>query len=189
MLSLGDRIFLIAAYTIAGLCVVAVIIVAVMQRRRQGVWPYELTHIDHQPWNRRRIYMILMSDIVIRMFLPESLMLTIPVAIAISAVELSLFLSISVVAAFAVFRSFHSRWSRELALQQTYLLIFAAVIGSFVLRDGLLYKEMAWIWILSTLAACFLTPGLARAAYVEYYLPNMEASERGTEPGIDTFRP
>ena len=164
-----DRDFVLFSYALAAVCILAIPIIAVFQKRRTKAWPPELTTIDGQPVGKSVFKVILMADILIRTILPQKVFASIPVALVMAGLDLSLALALASLAALAISRSFRPGWSWRTGLQQTYFLIFAVVVSSFVAWDLSLYRPIAWIWMLAVLEASFLVPALVRLAYIEYY--------------------
>jgi hypothetical protein len=174
-------IFLATAFAVAAACLIAVVVIAVRHRRKTGSWPYELTHMDDSPVCQCVFWMIIMVRFGLFSPLGNGIDRSMPAALVFAGLDLSMALAMLVVAGLVMVVSFTCDWSRHTALRQTYFLMFAFLLCGMVVRDIYLYRPFAWIWIIAAVEAAFLTPVLARLAYVEYYQRYMEPPEKESE--------
>jgi hypothetical protein len=157
------------AGSIAAVCVVFIVAVAVKQWKRTRQLPYELTHLDDQPISGNYMSLLYLANILAHVWLPKWIFDSIPGAIVLSSVNLAFLVAYLALAIYTFSKSFAQTVDKQLLPEQTLKLIMAALPGIILAVDIANYRSIAWVWIISGVAACFLAPIFTRRVFSETY--------------------
>ncbi|HET6455935.1 MAG TPA: hypothetical protein VFI02_16140 [Armatimonadota bacterium] len=157
----------LVASILVGLCVLAILVIALRDKRRTGKLPDGVTgKSGGAGW----FGMVFFAYFVLSGNMSEQWLHKFPFYFTVPGLDLALFLGTVVVAGYALARVFSVHWSRHTSLWISYCLLFPALTSTLMLRDYHSFVSTAWIWILAGLIALFMTPILARLTYAEFYL-------------------
>ena len=153
----------LVAFTIAALCVVAIVVVSIRQRRKTGNWPAGLVS---QHGSGGWFALAFFLWVVVRMEVPDRLVSTFPLFVFVPGIDLGLTLAFLAFAGFAISYAFRTDWHWRTGLWTTYALIFPGPFAYYVYRDAKCLLQMPWAWILAGMVAIALMPFFTRSLYV-----------------------
>lgn len=170
---------------IAGLSILAAAVLSYRQKRRTGRWPSEV--VGYRP-NMGWFSCLLVLWFCVRLQIPGIMLKKFPLFILVPGFDLTMFIALAVLAGFAFKWAFGSEWHWKTGLWITFMMLLPALVSGLVIADILRYMSMPWIWILAALMAVFLSPHLARLAYVEYYASRVSVASNTSDTKIDIIR-
>ncbi|MEN6357379.1 MAG: hypothetical protein ABFD83_09875 [Armatimonadota bacterium] len=163
----GIALFSVIAWVIAGLCVLTVVVISFLQKRRTGRWPQIVSRgCDNDSSWFSVFYMVWF---IVQLNTPHAFLHRLPLNIVIPAIDLALFVSFAILAAYAFRWAFRSEWHWKTGLWISYMSLFPALSAILVVGDIETNISTPWIWTFVVLLAIFITPQFSRLAYVEYF--------------------
>ena len=175
MNTISERFWVnLVSIVIAGVCVLAVIVISLREKRRTGSLPREVTGDSGGVGWFGLIWWIWFS---LSLTMLEPILHRFPLYILVPGVDLAMFLASAALAGFALTWVFRAEWNWRTCPLISYCLLLPALTSTVVIRDFKCLTSMAWAWILAGLLAAFLTPYLARLTYLEFYLNRVRQSK------------
>lgn len=159
----------IIAGIIAGLSILAVVVLSIREKKRTGRLPKELKG-DTSGWFTG-VY-VLWFCLSIREL--DNYFHTPPVYVLKPTIDLALFIAFLALAVFAYKWAFDSDWHWKTGLWISYISIFPALSSVLVIKDVIGLIDMPWIWIIVVLFALYTAPQFTRLAYEEFYLRKVD---------------
>ena len=169
------------AIVVAVVCFIAIVIVAIKQKRRTGNYPQELS--DKSNGNGKPFWGFLIP--IISLNIPDHVLRKLPFSVLIPGVDSAVLVMGLIMAACGISYSFGSKWNKQIYFYQIYMLIFFSICGLIVFRDIQTYDSMRWVWAFAPIVAIPLIPLAARLVYKEFY--SQSSPESPSVPRI--YRP
>jgi len=153
------------AASIAAACILAVIVLAVREKRRTGCLPRELVGLrGGWGWFGWLSFMFLWSHWMV----PGPMMLRLPLCILYPALDMALLIAFVALAARALSYAFSAEWHWRIGPWITAHLVWAGLFIWIVVSDVENLHYIAWAWVPAAIVAAFATPFFARLAYQEF---------------------
>jgi hypothetical protein len=152
---------------IAGLSILAVVVISIREKRRTGMLPQELRR-DQSGWFAG--YCIWCIWFWISLSPLDKYSHKFPVYVVKPSIDLAMFIAFLALAVFAYRWAFSSDWHWRTGLWISYISIFPALSSILVIKDIISLIDMPWIWIIAVLFALYMAPQFTRLAYEEFYL-------------------
>lgn len=166
-------IIALVAGIVASACILAVVLLAVREKRRTGHYPPEIVVGSDTGWFSLFwiVWMIGRSEA------PSNWLDPLPVSILVLGVDLGLLIAFAAFGAYALAQVFKPDWDRRWGLQVVRCLMFPALGAGLVVSDTFRVTGAAWVWIPGVLIAVFLSPFFARWTYEEFHLRQLNEQE------------
>lgn len=163
----------VVGFTTAGVCILAILVLSLRQKRMTGKWPQINGGSSGSGW----FSWVWAAWFGLSTAVPGPMLRRFPLSVVVPGIDISLLIAFTALAGFSLAWAFRAEWSRQTGHWISFNLLLPAVTCLLVVRDFRALTSMAWVWILAGLLAVFLTPYLARLAYVEFYLNRVEQSK------------
>ena len=174
----------LVAFTIAGLCVAAIAVIAVREKRRTGHLPPEMIP---RPGGSGWFAVVWWVWMFLRWQISAGLVKTFPLFVIVPGIDLGLGLAFVAFAGWAMSYAFRNEWSRRTGLWIIYCLVFPSLSLFVLSQDIKCLESMAWAWVPAGIVGIALAPFAARAAYMEFYLSRLPEPPEAPRPRI--YRP
>ncbi len=162
-----ETLMSIAGWGAAALCLAAVIILALREKKKTGSYPAEV--VGDRPGDASWFLLIWIGWIMVRGNIPDSLVGVFPVSILVTGVDLALAVALVAMVGLAYSKVFKENWKgvwTEVVMWQ----LFVVVCAWSVYRDAKAVAATPWVWVFAAGVAAFLSPVLAKLAYQHFYL-------------------
>jgi hypothetical protein len=180
----AELVALIAG-VVVGVCIVAIIVLAVREKRRTGAYPCVIGGPNELGW----FGLAWILWITGRAYIPESWLNALPLTIVVLGIDLALLVAFAAYGAHALARVYMVDWDRRWGLYIVGSLLFPALSAGFVVFDAKRAAHTPWVWILAVLIAVFLSPFFARFAYEEFYLRKLPREQEPEPAKPRIYRP
>ena len=171
---------------IAAVCVLAVIVLAVREKRRTGCLPREVAGGPGEwGWFGFLSIMFLWSH----WWIPEATIWRLPLCILYAGLDIALLIGFTALAVRALSYAFSAEWHWRVGLWITAHFILPAVWIWAVVSDVGKLHDMAWAWVPAALVAAFAAPFCARFAYQEYVARGQADPDTSPQPDFRLWRP
>ncbi len=173
------------AGSIAAACILAVIVLAIREKRRTGHLPRELTSYDGWSWFGWLSFMFLWSHWII----PGPIMRWLPLCILYPGLDMALLIGFTALAVRALSYAFSAEWHWRVGLWITRHLILPAFFIWAVVSDVGKLHGMPWAWAIGAILAAFAAPFCARFAYQEFVARGQAEPDDSPQPDFRLWRP
>lgn len=169
----SEQFWLNLGAIVVGVCVVLIVILSLLEKRKTGRWPDVITgRKGGGGW----FGLVFWTYFVLSGVMSEQTLRRLPLSVLVPGVDVALFLGSLSFAGFVFSWLFKAEWNRQTSLWISWSLLFPALTLTLVVRDFRSLASFSWAWILALLLALFLTPVLARLTYQEFYLKRAKQS-------------
>lgn len=173
----------LVAYSIAALCLVAVVVVELRERRRTGRSFFDGN--DGRGWFMLFAFLFIFSTGHIS---PTTLRLW-PWCIIFPALNMAFLAGFGAVALRAFTYAFLETWHWRVGLWISFHLVMPAACVFNIYRNVVELHLPGWIWFLAGLVAAFLAPFFVRFAFVEMHGRGMAEPDTSPQPDFRLWRP
>jgi hypothetical protein len=154
----------LVGFSIAAVCIAALALIAVREKRPTGRWPAWITvSSTGVGWFSFLAFMFLMSHSSV----PQPTMRQFPLCVLYPGLDLALLIGSAALAGRAFAYAFRQDWQWRVGLWIAWHLIWPALFVWAIYSDVTSLRGMSWVWIPAALVAIFAAPFCARFAYQE----------------------
>ena len=176
----------LVGFTIAAVCVIAIIVVGVRERRRTGQLPPVLRD-GHSGtgW----FFTLALILICLRTYAIKGFIVRFPLCVIIPAMDVAFFIGFFFVAIWAWSYVFRSTWHWRIGLWIVYHMLFPACFAFLIFSDVVALKGISWVWIPVGFIVIFAAPYFARFAFEEMVSRGQSEPDTSPAPDFRLWRP
>ena len=171
--------------SIAAVCLVAIIVIAVKEKKRSGHYPSEVTGSRNECGWFSLLTLVFLGS---RIEISSATIRHFPLCIIYPGLDLALSIAYIAIAAWAISYAFKTHWHWRVGMWIAFQLILPAMFIACIAWDIVSLYSISWVWIPAAIIAIFAAPFFTRFAYREMVARGNSEPDTSSQPDFRLWR-